>query len=59
MGEIAEQDQTKNDGSNLEDKDEVARRSTPAPPISTIPPLPSETPNQREARLRLQNLYVR
>jgi hypothetical protein len=41
----------------LEDKDEVARRSTPAPPISTIPPLPSETPNQREDRLRLQKLY--
>jgi hypothetical protein len=39
------------------DKDEVARRSTPAPPISTIPPLPSETPNQREDRLRLQKLY--
>jgi hypothetical protein len=58
MGEIAEQDQTKNDGTeHLEDKDEVARRSTPAPPISTIPPLPSETPNQREDRLRLQKLY--
>jgi hypothetical protein len=41
----------------LEDKDEVARRSTPAPPISTIPPLPSETPNQREDRMRLQKLY--
>jgi hypothetical protein len=41
----------------LEDKDEVARRSTPAPSISTIPPLPSETPNQREDRLRLQKLY--
>ena len=41
----------------LEDKDEVARRSTPAPPISTIPPLSSETPNQREDRLRLQKLY--
>ena len=38
----------------LEDKDEVDRRSTPAPPISTIPPLPFETPNQRE---RLQKLY--
>jgi hypothetical protein len=41
----------------LEDKDEVGRRSTPAPPISTIPPLPSEKPNQREDRLRLQKLY--
>ena len=41
----------------LEDKDEVARRSTLAPPISTIPPLSSETPNQREDRLRLQKLY--
>ena len=43
----------------LEDKDEdeVARRSTPAPPILTIPPLPSETPNQREDRMRLQKLY--
>ncbi len=41
----------------LEDNYEVARRSTPAPPISTIPPLPSETPNQREDRLRLQKLY--
>ena len=41
----------------LEDQDEVARRSTPAPPISTIPPLPNETPNQREDRMRLQKLY--
>ena len=42
----------------LEDKDEVARRSTPAPPISTIPPLPFETPIQREDRMRLlQKLY--
>ena len=38
----------------LEDKDEVARRSTLAPPISTIRPLSSETPNQREDRIRLQ-----
>ena len=36
----------------LEDKDEVVRRSTPAPPIS----ITSETPNQREDRLRLQKL---
>jgi hypothetical protein len=41
----------------LENKDEVARRSTLAPPISTIPPLSSETPNQREDRIRLQKLY--
>ena len=41
----------------LEDKDEVARRCTPAPPISTIPPLPFETPNQSEDRIRLQKLY--
>ncbi len=40
----------------LEDKDEVARHSTPAPPISTIPPLPFETPN-RENRMRLKKLY--
>ena len=32
----------------LEDKDEVARRSTPAP---------FETPNQREDRMRLQKLH--
>ena len=41
----------------FEDKDEVARRCTPAPPISTIPPLPFETPNQSEDRIRLQKLY--
>ena len=41
----------------LEDKDEVKRHSTPPPPISTLPPIPFETPNQREDRMRLQKLY--
>jgi len=40
----------------LEDKVEMARRCNPPPPVATIPPLPGETIEQKEDRIRQQRL---
>ena len=63
MGKIVKQDQTENDGTEHLVPRRQRRSSALAAlllhlaPISTIPPLPFETPNQREDdRLRLQKL---
>jgi hypothetical protein len=40
----------------LEDKVEMARRCNPPPPVATIPPLPAETVEEKENRIRQQRL---